>query len=124
MTNSSRLPTLIGIDLGNTCYLLNSIATVLKEELKISKGVNLGNVERSGWVQEKITRVVLIGASNLNQVAVHMRNFGVEVIDLCVPGWVINPSNVEEIKQRLEHIGAGRGTAVITDLFGNSVFKF
>jgi hypothetical protein len=53
-----------------------------------------------------------------------LRKFGVEIIDLCVSGWVINPSNVAEIKQRLEQIGVGSGTAVVTDLFGNSVFRF
>jgi len=60
----------------------------------------------------------------LKQVATHLRKFGVEIIDLCVSGWVINPSNVAEIKQKLEQIGVGSGTAVVTDLFGNSVFRF
>jgi hypothetical protein len=33
------------MDQGTICELLNSIATVLKDELKISIGVNLGNAE-------------------------------------------------------------------------------
>jgi hypothetical protein len=42
MTNSSRPSTLAGMDEGIICELLSSIASVLKEELKISIGVNLG----------------------------------------------------------------------------------
>jgi len=110
MTNSSRPSTLRGMDQGTICELLSSIASVLKEELKISIGVNLVNAERSGGAQENIARVVLLGASNLKQVASHLKGLGLEVIDLCVPGWVITPSNVNEVKDRLEMVGVGAGT--------------
>jgi len=124
MTNSSRPSTLAGMDEGIICELLSSIANVLKEELKISIGVSLGNALRSGGAQENIERVVLIGASNLKQVANHLKGLGLEVIDLCVPGWVISPSNVEDLIRKLEVLGVRAGTAVVSDLFGNSVFRF
>jgi len=126
VTKSSRPSVLKGIDKGSVDELLYAIATTLDRDFRISVGIggNSGNANESASVQEKINRLVLVGASNLHRVTGHLRQLGWEVEDLCVPGWVATPANVEAMLEKLAQQGLDGKTAIIFDVFGNSTFRF
>jgi hypothetical protein len=39
-------------------------------------------------------KIVVIGASNLNQCANHLEQAGYKVDNLCMPGWIASPDNI------------------------------
>jgi len=67
--------------------------------------------------------VVLVGASNLKKTVAALEAEGLEVIDLCTPGWVVNPANVEKLVSVLKSSNHCHNSAFVFDLFGNSSFR-
>jgi len=124
-TNSSRPSVLFGIDQGTVRGLLHTIATVLDRDFKISVGAGLtpASTRTADGVQEHVKRVVLIGASNLKRVVGDLQREGFEVIDLCIPGWTVNPVNVHKLVTTLKNSNLSQNSAVVFDLFGNSCFR-
>jgi len=124
-TNSSRPSVLFGIDQGTVRGLLHTIATVLDRDFKIPVGAGLtpASTRTADGVQEHVKRVVLIGASNLKRVVGDLQREGFEVIDLCIPGWTVNPVNVHKLVTTLKNSNLSQNSAVVFDLFGNSCFR-
>jgi hypothetical protein len=53
-----------------------------------------------------------------------LEELGFEVVNLCVPGWVATPTNVEVMMEKVKAVPADLATVVIYDLFGNSTFRY
>ena len=124
--NCSRPSLLKGLDEGQIKELLNSLAISLSNDFHVSIGVGaipVNTVQMAG-VKEPISKIVLIGASNLKKVVAHLRNIGYEVIDLCHPGWMATPASVAEVGNKLKEIAVAPNVAFVFDVFGNSVTRF
>jgi len=124
-TNSSRPSVLFGIDQGTVCGLLHTLAIVLDRDFKIPVGAGLtpASTGTAEGVQEHVKRVVLIGASNLKRVASELQREGLEVIDLCTPGWTVTPANVQKLTNTLKNSNMCQNSAFVYDLYGNSCFR-
>jgi hypothetical protein len=124
--NSSRPLLLKGFNQGTQGELLASIRTVLTEDFKIFDGVEaiLGNTAQHDGSKERVDSIVLIGASNLRRVAANLTELGYKVTDLCVPGWLVSPNNVDALLRRLQTVEIGPGTAVVFDIYGNSCIRY
>jgi len=124
-TNCSRPSILYGLDQGTTAELLRTVSTVLDRDFKIPVGTGLksASARTADSVQEHIKRVVLVGASNLKKAVAALEAEGLEVIDLCTPGWVVNPANVEKLVSVLKSSNHCHNSAFVFDLFGNSSFR-
>ena len=93
VTKSSRPLVLRGIDKGTEFELLGALAETLGRDFQISAGIggNSGNATVQQGAKENIKRYILVGASNLNKVSAHLEQMGLEVTNLCVPGWQATP---------------------------------
>jgi len=102
------------------------LAVSLDRDFHVSTGVGVipANASTNAGVKEPITKIVLVGASNLKRVAGHLRALGYEVTDLCHPGWMVTPASVAEVRHKIKSIPQESNTAYIFDLFGNSVTRF
>jgi hypothetical protein len=112
------------LDEGSIGELLDTISGALERDLKVCIGGSLANANTPNGVKEQVRRVILVGASNLKKAGFFFSRFGLEVTDLCVPGWVISPVNVTEMASQLGNLNIGPSDAVVIDLFGNSVYRF
>jgi hypothetical protein len=125
---SSRPSVLTRIDKGQQEELLNCIANNLSRDFKIPLDIRSSSVNvtanQGGVVKEPVTRLILIGASNLQRTTAHFTSLGYEVLSYCTPGWLATPSNVAALLQKLESLPVGRETALVLDLFGNSTCRF
>jgi len=126
VTKSSRPSALKGVDKGFQVELLGAMAGVLHRDFGIPVGVGdrSENTNSNAGAQEKPSKLVLIGASNLHRVANNLQQLGWEVLDLTVPGWVATPAKVEEMRERVQQLELDKDTVVVFDLFGNSVYRF
>ena len=125
-TNSSRPSLLKGLDEGQYRELLDSIATILDRDFRIPAGVGAipVNAIPSVGVKEPLTKLVLVGASNLKKIAAHLRSLGFEVLDLCLPGWMVTPATVAEVTDKMRAITLSQDIAFVFDVFGNSVVRY
>jgi hypothetical protein len=125
-TNSSRPSLLKGNDQGQSNELLDAIAGSIVKDFHIHFGVGVTpeNTVQPAAVKEPFTRIVLVGASILKRCAVHLRSKGYDVLDMCTPGWMATPATVAELCQKLKTLQLGPGTAIVFDLFGNSVTRY
>ena len=120
--NTSRPSLLTGMDQGPILEVLGSISSTLSRDFGME--VILENALTMGGAKEKVRKIVLIGASNLRRVESHLTSMGYMVANLCVPGWIATPNSVEIMLQNLATLNLEGGTAIVLDLFGNSVFRF
>jgi len=67
-------------------------------------------------------RTVLIGASHMCRVATAMREEGLEVTDLCSPGWTPSKENLKKAESYLLEFRPEAQDRVIMDLWSNSAF--
>ena len=106
--------------------LLDSLSVSIERDfhIPISVGEISANAIQTVGVKEPITKLVLVGASNLKRVIVHLRNSGYEVIDLCHPGWLATPATVAELCQKIRALTNDSNTAFVFDVFGNSTTRF
>jgi hypothetical protein len=126
VSKCSRPSVLKGIDKGTIDELLNAIATTLDSDFRITIGIgsNSANANEPASVQERVKKLVLVGASNLHRVTGHLQKLGWDVVDLCVPGWMATPAKVEEMAERLKSLDLDGETAIVFDIFGNTTFRF
>lgn len=120
--NTSRPSRLQGMDQGTIGEVLGSISSCLKTDFGIE--VNLANATNMEGAQEKISKVVLIGASILKKVEPYLRDLGYEVANLCVSGWMATPETVSALLAQLNSLNLSGGTVLVFDLFGNSCYRF
>jgi hypothetical protein len=118
-------------DQGFQRELLGSLADSLFRDFDISVGagdISTNAASQTAGAQEShsVKKIILVGASNLRRVSVHLTNLGYEVLDLSVPGWKAMPSNVEAVASKLSEVVASGITecAVILDLFGNLSYRY
>ena len=126
VTRCSRPLVLKGIDKGQQSELLNAIAESLDADFHIRVGIggNPVNASEGSGVKEPITRLILVGASNLHRIAKQLTDAGIEVVNLCTPGWIATPNNVATMTEKLSEIPISDGTAIIFDVFGNSTYRY
>jgi len=124
-TNCSRPSVLYGVDQGTSVELLHTVGKVLDRDFKIPVGTGSkpASARTADSVQEHVKRVVLVGASNLKRAVASLEAEGLEVIDLCTPGWVVSPANVDKLVSLLKNSNHCQNTAFVFDLFGNSSFR-
>jgi len=124
-TNSSRPSVLYGIDQGSSSELLHTVSKVLGRDFKIPVGTGItpASARTADSVQEHVKRVVLVGASNLKKVVKSLEAEGLEVVDLCTPGWTVTPSNAEKLVNILKNGNPCHNTVYVFDLYGNSSFR-
>jgi hypothetical protein len=125
-TNNSRPSLLKGLNKVQSGELLDLLASSLNKDfhIPVSVGVITENAIQSATVKEPITKLVLIGASNLKKVTGHLTSLGMEVVDLCHPGWMATPTTVADLCHKLRLIPTTGNTAFVFDLFGNSVTRY
>ena len=84
--DSSRPSSMTKMDQGQIEGLLNSLTTILHRDYNISVGAGAASASATANtgsdVQERIKKLVLIGASNLRRTATHLASLGYEIIDL------------------------------------------
>jgi hypothetical protein len=124
--NISRPSSLAGFDKGQMCEVLASLATVLSRDFRIP--ISIGGIPENA-VQAKrdkgrITKLILVGASNLRRTAVHLASQGYEIIDMCTPGWMATPGSIEVLVGKLKVHAGTENFAIILDLFGNSTYRY
>jgi hypothetical protein len=128
VTNRSRPFSVTKLDQGQQRELLNCLADTLSRDFYIPTGISANTANAAATetasVQEQVTKLVLIGASNLHRAAVHFSSLGYEVLNLCSPGWIATPGNVAQIVEKVRALGLGRDAVFVCDLFGNSAFRF
>ena len=126
-TKSSRPSLLKGFDQGVQRELLTSISVALERDFHIStsmEGILENAQQTAGGGQEKVTHIILVGASNLRRVVPHLIALGYKVTDLCVPGWHATPENVAKLVQGVHAVGSVPGTILVFDVFGNSCTRY
>jgi len=99
VTKSSRPLNLKGFGKGQQLELLGAISDTLGRDFMIHAGIgstSANATERSG-AKESISKIILVGASNLHRVTRQLGELGYDVINLCVPGWVATPNNVTDM---------------------------
>ena len=121
-TNSSRPSILERMEQEQIGELLGSISTTLEKDFGIDIRTDPANVTVPEGTQ--VQKVVLVGASILKKTTGYMRAEGVEVVDMCVPGWSLTPENVAELTGRLRQLDNPSPVVYVLDLFGNSIFRF
>jgi len=126
-TYSSRPSILHGMDKGSIRGLLDSVTTVLGRDFNVDVRIGTSGAENAtedNAVKEPISKLVLVGASNLKRAAASLSSEGFEVINLSIPGWVVSPTNVSDLCAQIKQLAADSGTAFVFDLFGNSVTRY
>ena len=126
VTRCSRPSVLKSIDQGQQGELLNAISEILDKDFHIQvsiRGNSVNATEQIG-VKGQINRIILVGASNLHRVAAQLSEAGLEVVNLCIPGWVATPAKVAEMIEKLATVPTGTDTAIIFDVLGNSTFRY
>ncbi len=113
-----------GIDQGSVSELVHTLTSVLARDFDVKVGTSeiTASAPELG-VQDNVKRVVLVGASILKKVVPHLTGQGLEVVDLCTPGWKVTPESVSELAGQLSRMNPGSNTAFILDLYGNSVTR-
>jgi hypothetical protein len=112
------------MDKGQVCELLGSISSFLEKNMKIHIGVVTENVCSADGPKEPISHIVLVGASNLKRTACLFEAKGLKVTDLCIPGWVATPENIDQMKNLISELKPGGGSVVVMDLFSNSTTRY
>ena len=68
--------------------------------------------------------VIVIGGSICKKLAADLRDRGVNVTDLTVPGWTPTPTNITKLTKDITDLKPGKNTLVIGDLISNVSFSF
>ena len=74
--------------------------------------------------KEEITLVILVGASNMKCIAVHLKELGLRITECQLPGGMPNKKEIELVAKFLSETDSGPGTAIVFDLFGNFTYRF
>jgi hypothetical protein len=69
-------------------------------------------------------KIVLIGASNLNECVPFFGNAGYKAVNLTTPGCTASPENVAKIMEKVEQVEVIANSTFVFDLYGNSVFRY
>jgi len=69
-------------------------------------------------------KIVICGGSNCKRLAADLTTMGVPVIDLCVPGWVPTPANIDKLTAELTEIGKTYEVVLVGDMISNVSFCF
>jgi len=108
-----------------------SVKESLVMEVNKKFGANIGIGEAAeqpvaeGVDTFRSQRIVLVGGSHLNRVGVHLKEMDMEVIDLTIPGLVMDERTSDELTEKLsremrkEYVGE---TMVVYQLFDNLSF--
>jgi hypothetical protein len=68
--------------------------------------------------------VVIIGGSHMSRTANMLKNQGLTVTDLSIPGWTPSPSNVELVEKALATATVTGNTVLVADILANHAFRF
>ena len=131
LSTSSTSPTIIfGFDRKATHDLLLSLATSLRRSFSFTANPEVILAREPATISERAKEprpnltIILAGASNLGSLKPIFEANGANVVDLSKPGWIITEKNVADLITELTPYASMEDTAVIFDLFGNSVYKF
>jgi len=116
--------------LGPSCKtvleLLLAISTSLNRDFHANLGPEL-NLPRDHSISEpgaKEMHFVMIGGSHTKKTAPHLREMGVKVTDLSIPGWVANTVNGQQLMDRVRSATLPSDAIFVLDLLGNSSVCF
>jgi hypothetical protein len=102
--------------------LLAAISNTLEKDFGVDIRKTPANVASSDG--SRVQKVVLVGASILKRAAGHITADGLEVIDLCVPGWTLTPESVVEMAGKIQLLNTQEQVVFVLDLFGNSIYRY
>jgi len=83
--------------------------------------------ELEGAMDTESTRTGLIivgGGSNCKRLATTLKEKGVDLVDLTVPGWTPTASNISKLRQDISNLNPDQDSLFICDLMSNVCFGF
>jgi hypothetical protein len=123
---SSRPVTLKGLPKDTLCDLVRTLIQTVHRDFQSCSSpegflVRVFSTAESDIDAEK---VILLGASNLGNCAESLRQHGLDVLDLTIPGWIASPNNVSSLEEKLSTVVIGKRDNVILDLYSNLSYRF
>jgi hypothetical protein len=115
-----------GIDIKANLELLRALRIVLDRDFGIPFGPGESPVRATNRTEgsKEITHIVLVGASHMRRVSVHLRGQGYTVTEIRIQGTIPSEHALDNLIENLKGLKMGEGMAVILDILGNTVFRF
>jgi hypothetical protein len=116
---ASILPVPEGIEEKIVCALVGELNEVYGLGLNATPDINRNTAPT---VDHSRGRIVLMGASHMNRVAMALTSMGADVLNLCTPGWCPTSEKLSKAKDDITAAKVGHGDITVFDLLSNSCF--